>query len=296
MSAEQGRVVVGVDGSEHALRAVRWAAAEAALRRLPLRLVNAFGWEADRVVGQPALGDRYREVLLERAREGLAGAAALARREAPGVEVDTEVVVGFPIGVLGAEARAARLVVVGDRGLNRLEGLLAGSVAVALAAHGACPVVIVRGADRGATAAQAPVVVGVDGSPVSEAAIAFAHEEAVLRGAPLVAVHAWSDVVLDPALAPLLDLDAVETDERQLLAERLAGWSDKHPDVPVEQVVVREHPARALLDQAVRAQLLVVGSRGRGELAGLALGSVSNAVVHRAACPVAVVRPEPDRR
>jgi nucleotide-binding universal stress UspA family protein len=112
---------------------------------------------------------------------------------------------------------------------------------------------------------------------------------------PLIAVHTWWDPVAGPALARFLDLDAVEADERRRLDERLAGWSEKHPEVPVGRSVTRELPARALMDHAARAQLVVVGSRGRGELAGLVLGSVGNALVHGAPCPVAVVRPASGR-
>jgi nucleotide-binding universal stress UspA family protein len=280
-------VVVGVDGSADALRAVCWAADEAGRRRVPLRLVNAFGWT------EGVVGARYRGILLERARDLIATAAAIAREQTPGLEIEEQVIVGFPIGVLSAEARHAQLVVLGSRGESRIEGLLAGSVAVALAAHAACPVVVVRGRELSVDeAAGLPLVVGVDGSPVSEAAIAFAYEAAAARRAPLVAVHTWRDLVADPALAPLLDWDAIEDDERRLLAERLAGWSEKYPDVRVQRIVTRDRPAHQLLEQAAKAQLVVVGSRGRGEFAGLVLGSVSNALVHKADCPVAVVRTE----
>ncbi len=136
-----------------------------------------------------------------------------------------------------------------------------------------------------------PVVVGVDGSPTSEAAVGFAYEAAASRRVGLVAVHTWSDTVADPELAVLLDRQVIEDGERRVLAERLAGWGEKFPDVAVERVVTCDGPAHALLGRAAGAQLVVVGSRGRGEFAGLVLGSVSNALVHRAPCPVAVVRP-----
>lgn len=285
-------IVVGVDGSEQALRAVRWGAAEAERRHLPLRLVSAFAWVPDGGVGHVGLRERYWEALLERTEIRLRNGVAVAEQENPGVEIDHQVMVGAPDAVLRCEARRAQLLVVGDRGLSRVEGLFAGSVAVALAAHAACPVVVVRGVERDpADAAVLPVVVGVDGSPTSDAAVAFAYDAAASRQVRLVAVHTWWNLVVDPALAPLVDWDAIEADERQLLTERLAGWADKHPDVPVECVVARGHPTRSLLEQAGGAQLVVVGSRGRGELAGMVLGSVSNALVHRAACPVAVVRP-----
>ena len=124
----------------------------------------------------------------------------------------------------------------------------------------------------------------------SEAAVAFAVEAAALRGVPLVAVHAWHDVAVDPTMASLVDWDAVESDEREVLAERLAGLRASHPDLAVRKLVVRDRPARALVDESRGAQLVVVGSRGRGGLRGLLLGSVSQQLLHHAHCPVAVVR------
>jgi nucleotide-binding universal stress UspA family protein len=285
-------VVVGVDGSEPARRAVRWAAQEAARRGLPLRVVTAFEWMRGRPVGYVGLGESYREIMLGAARQQLAEAVRIAEQEQPALEVQSQLVVGFPIPVLTAVARQAELVVIGDRGLGGVTGLLLGSVAVALAAHAECPVVVVRG-DAETPDPSAPVVVGVDGSPASEAALAFAYEAASVRNVPLVAVHTWWDLLVDPVMAPLLDWDAIENDEREVLAERLAGWGEKHPDVRVQRLVARDRPAHALVEQSLRAQLVVVGSRGRGNVAGLVLGSVSHAVLHRAHCPVAVVRPEP---
>jgi nucleotide-binding universal stress UspA family protein len=285
-------VVVGVDGSDSALRAVRWSAAEAARRGVALRIVTAFEWPHGHPVGEVGLGRSYRDIMLDESRRHLAEAAAAAERPADGLEVEQQLVVGFPIPVLAEEARRAQLVVIGDRGLGGVTGLLLGSVATALAAHADSPVVVVRGEDPDP---MAPIVVGVDGSPVSEAALAFAYEAAAARGVPLVAVHSWRDVVVDPAAAPLVDWDAIETDEKALLAEGLAGWSEKYPDVPVQRIVPRDRAAHALVELSRRAQLVVVGSRGRGGFTGLLLGSVSHALLHRAHCPVAVVRPDTGR-
>jgi nucleotide-binding universal stress UspA family protein len=287
-------VVVGVDGSDSATGAVRWGAVEAARRRVPLRLVIGFGWPADVSEGHPYHGDAYRELLLGQARDHLAAAAAVAEHMQPGVEVEQQLIVGSPITVLGEEARRAQLVVIGDRGMSRVQGLLVGSVAVALAAHATCPVVIVRWAERESPAADAlPVVLGVDGSATSEAAIAFAFEAAAARKVSVVAVHTWSGMVFDPSVASMgIDWAAVEDAERELLARQLAGWSEKYPETFVEQLVTRDRPAHSLLEQAARAQLVVVGSRGRGEFAGLVLGSVGNAMVHQSPCPVAIVRPD----
>lgn len=286
-----GVVVVGVDGSDGALETARWAADEAARRRARIRLVHAFGWTTEVVAGHPALGEQRRDVLLDHARRHLVTAAAAVAGRAPDVPVEHELVVGHPIAVLVGESRGAELLVIGDRGLGRIGGLLLGSVAVALASHGACPVVVVRGAEL-EPPSSAPVVVGIDGSEVSERALAFAYEEAALCGAPLVAVHTWLDLVCDPAAGLLVDWAAVEAEEHAALGERLAGWARTHPDVPVRRVVTRDGPALALLTEAEGARLVVVGSRGRGGFAGLLLGSVSHAVLHRSPCPVAVVRPE----
>jgi nucleotide-binding universal stress UspA family protein len=298
MNGQRARqhVMVGVDGSDDALRAVRWGAQEAGRLGVPLRLVNAFAWDDDRATG-PSAERRYREILRRTAEGHIAAAAAVAKDSVPGVAVERQVAAGSPIEVLGTESRYALLLVLGDRGLSRVEGLLVGSVAVAMATRAACPVVVVRDGGQDVRAVSAgPVVVGVDGSSTSEAATGFAFEAAAARGVPLVAVHTWWDLVASPALAALLDIDAIQADERRRLAQLLAGWSEKYPEVRVEQSVSRDHPAQALIRLSARARLLVVGSRGRGELAGLVLGSVSHAVVHRARCPVAIVRPSASGR
>ena len=281
-------VVVGVDGSDSALDAVGWAAREADRRHLSLRVVHAFGWPDTRHVGDPGLGVDYREVLQRTAREVLAAATAAAEETVPGLAVDPQMIVGYPGAVLRSESAGARLVVLGDRGLGGFTGLLLGSVAIEVSAVAGCPVVVVRGPVP--APAEGPVVVGVDGSPTSEAAVGFAYEAAATRGVPLVAVHVWWDLMVDPTFAPMLDWDALEAEEREVLAERLAGWGEKYPDVHVQRLVMHDRPARALLEQAAGAQLVVVGTRGRGGVAGLLLGSVSHSLLHHAPCPVAVVR------
>ena len=289
--ADRRPVVAGVDGSECGLQAVRWAAAEAVRRRRPLRLVAAHAWPAGGLVGDPGLGVDPRAVVRDVVLGHLDVAAREAVHVAGNLSVERVEVTGFPERVLEAESRRAELVVVGDRGLGGFTGLLIGSVGVALAAHAACPVVVVRGAEPDQAAPlPEPVVVGVDGSPESEGALAFAFAAADLRRVPLVAVHAWWDLVVEPTMGPLVDWDAVEADEHEVLAERLAGWAEMYPDVPVRRLVVRDRPARALVEESGRSQLVVVGSRGRGGLRGMLLGSVSQALLHHAHCPVAVVR------
>ncbi len=287
-------VVVGVDGSEEALRAVRWGASEAERSRTPLRLVIAFGL----LVGDPHGGlhteERYRRVMLGRAQRYLAEAAVVAAQQQRRIEVEQQVLTGHPVSVLGLESRHARMVVIGDRGQGRVEGLLVGSVAVGLAVHALCPVVVVRGEqpDTGT----GPVVVGVAGAASDDVALAFAFDAAAARHLSLVAVHAWSDPMADPMVRTQSEVDQIGSIEGGRLADRLAGWMLKYPDVEVEQVVAEGAAARVLLDRAAHAQLLVVGSRGRGQFAGLLLGSVGHAVLHRASCPVAVIRPDPEGR
>ncbi len=284
-------VVVGVDGSECALQAVRWAAAEAGRRRLPLRLVAAYSWPGGRLVGDPGLGVDHRRVLRDLAEEQLAAAARTAAAVTPGLAVEQVPVQGLPVPVLHAESARAALVVLGDRGLGGFTGLLVGSVAVDLAAHAVCPIVVVRGPEPDPAAPRPePVVVGVGDSAASGAAVAFAFEAAALRGVPLVAVHTWRDPLVDATMAPSLDLEATTADEGEVLAERLAGWGGEYPEVSVRRLVLRDGAARALVRESASAQLLVVGSRGRSGLAGMLLGSVSQAVLHHARCPVAVVR------
>jgi len=280
-------VVVGVDGSASAYRAVEWAAGEAHRRGVGLRLVRAFSWTtADHPTGWVA---RYRDEMLDVSRRQVARALRVAADTRPDVEAEFAVEIGAPIEVLSSEARRAQLLVLGDRGLGEVAGLVLGSVAVSLAARGACPVVVVRGERAGA---DGPVVVGVDGSPVSEAALAFAFDAAAARGVDLVAVHAWSPTAIDEELASLVEWDA--SAESAVLAERLAGWGQKYPQVEVRRTVVRDGAVRALVTASAGAQLVVVGSRGRGNAAGLLLGSVSHGVLHGAHCAVAVVRPGTD--
>lgn len=285
---EPRTVLVGVDGSPSSTRAVRWGAAEAARRGIPLRLVIAFAWP-DARGRRGGEQESHRETLLSAARERLAVAAAAAVADQSGLDVEQQLLVGSPIPVLAEEARRAQVLVLGDRGLGPVEGLLVGSVAAALTPHAPCPVVVVRGAER--PPGTLPVVVGFDEH--SDAAVGFAFEAAAARRVSVVAVHSWWQPVFEPEMAAMVfDRDAIQADEEQLLAQRLVGWAGKYPGVVVERHVTGDSPATALLDQARNAQLVVVGSRGRGAFASLVLGSVGNALLHRSPCPVAVVRPE----
>jgi nucleotide-binding universal stress UspA family protein len=285
-------VVAGVDGSESALHAVRWAAYEAQRRDVPLSLVHACEIPAGY---PPGFVDWHvlHEALAAEGRSWLDRAREAAVTAVPGLAVDVVQVTAGVVPTLIKQSAGAALLVLGTRGLGGFTDLLVGSTAVELAARAHCPVVVVRGADAGT----GPVVVGVDGTPVGEAAIAFAFAEASTRGTDLVAVHAWTDLLLEVAFAggaAALDFAPLAQQAEEVLGERLAGWQEKYPDVHVTRHVVRERPSRALLRHAERAQLVVVGSRGRGGFRGLLLGSTSQHLLHHAPCPVAVVRTAPE--
>ncbi|MEH1100779.1 universal stress protein [Micromonospora sp. CPCC 205561] len=295
MSSNTGApVVVGVDGSADALDAVRVAAREAAARRRPLRVVHAFIWPLTATPLGAAEGAPAGAGLRHQAERYVAEAVAEAGRAAPEVPVTGAVVDGAATPVLLDESREAALMVLGHRGLGGFAGLLIGSVTVQLSAHALCPVLVVRGESR----ADGPVVVGVDGSECSAEAVEFAFAEASRRGAPLLAVHAWlfpSPVGPGDVLPLVYDLDALAADEERSLAESLANFAERYPDVPVRHRLMRGSPARVLVEESKTAQLVVVGARGRGPLAGLLLGSVSHAVLHHAHSPLVIVRhPERD--
>lgn len=282
-------VLVGWDGSAASRRAVRWAAEAAALRHRPLHILTVFRWplESDTVEPQAALPDT--DAGREQARELLAERAGAVRAEQPGLVVEEELADGAPARMLVERGRGAVLTVLGQRGQGGLSGLLLGSVGAQVATHAAGPVVVVPDEAVGT----GPVVVGVDGSPLSEAAIGFAFEEASWRRAGLVAVHAWmapGSGVQHDRIPRFYDLDEVVEEERRTLSESLSGWRAKYPDVPVRPVLAHGTPVSQLLDESAGARLLVVGSRGRGGFTGLLLGSTSRSLLHRARCPVAVVR------
>jgi nucleotide-binding universal stress UspA family protein len=285
-------IVVGVDGSTSALHAVRWAAGEAVRRGLPLRFVHVYstpvglpGGIIEPAVVQDALRERGRQWLDE------------ARQEAAAVSDDLHpsqtLAAASIVPMLVKESRTASMLVLGTRGLGGFAELLIGSTAVTLAGRTQCPMVVVRGEES----VHGPVVVGVDGLPTSEAAVAFAFAQASLHDADLVAVHTWVDPVADTLLLghpEPPDFAPARQRAHETLAERLAGWQEKYPDVHVTREVVRDHPSPALLRHAQSARLMVVGTRGRGGFSGLVLGSTGQHLLHHAPCPVAVVRTEPD--
>lgn len=289
-------IVVGVDGSDSAVDAANWAASEAARQHCELRLVHAFTLPIS--AGYPYYYDGYPDdlhpVLRETGRRLVEQLGADLKRTHPDLAVTTQVVYERPAVALRQASERARLTAVGSGNTGRVHGVLLGSVALALASTNPAPVAVIH---HGQTATQTgPVVVGVDGSHTSDAAVAFAFNAASTRGTHLVAVHVWDDIIVPGSRQLqnlLLNPARIEQEERALLAERIAGWAGKYPDVSVEQTLVEGRAVTSLLDFASAAQLMVVGSHGRGGFAGMLLGSTSHSLIIHSACPLVVVRSHP---
>jgi nucleotide-binding universal stress UspA family protein len=284
-------VVVGVDGSSVSKVAVDWAARDAARRGVALKLVNVLVPPAVMAFPEVPMPAGYLD-WQEEAGAKLLEAARATVEQAVGdtpVEVSTDMIAGPAVPVLEELSTEAQMIVVGCRGRGTLARSLLGSISTGLAHHAHCPVAIIHDEDPLMPhPSQAPVVVGVDGSPASEYALAIAFEQASFRGVDLVAVHAWGDTGM--LEFPGTDWSTLQEVGEQTLSERLAGWRERYPDVLVRRVVVPDRPAHQLIEQSESAQLLVVGSHGRGGFAGMLLGSVSTAVLHSARMPVIIAR------
>ncbi|MCH9668737.1 MAG: universal stress protein [Actinomycetia bacterium] len=293
MSTQAGAlgIVVGVDGSAPSRVAIDWAARTAALRRAPLTLVYVLPGGTVQSWIQVPLPAAFFEDEEKAAREALSDAQSVAEAATAGVDglrFDQKVLSGQPVQLLADLSKDADMIVVGKRGMGKWERRILGSVSSGVVQHAHCPVAVIHDEDPLIPhPAQAPVVVGIDGSPASELATALAFDEASRRGVDLVAVHTWSDAGYE---LPGAGWNEIQPEEDMLLAERLAGWQERYPDVTVRRVVHRDRPSRGLLEEAKRAQLLVVGSHGRGGFAGMLLGSVGLQVVQGARIPVIVAR------
>lgn len=287
--AERG-IVVGVDGSPESHAAVRWAAQEAVLRRRPVTLLHVVAPIVVTWPIEPVITGFY-EWQEDNATEVLKQSQETLHSEvegSPSPEVHLELRHDGIMTELSSASESADMIVVGSRGLGPVGGAVLGSVSRALLHHARCPVIVAREGVVRRPDRNLPVLLGIDGSPASEAATAFAFEEASRRGVELVALHAWSDVAVFPVLG--MDWHTYEQQGHEVLGERLAGWQEAYPDVRISRRIVCDKPARWLIDESKHAQLVVVGSRGRGGISSMLLGSVSTAVAESATTPVAVVR------
>lgn len=280
-------IVVGVDGTASSDAALRFACGEAAARRLPLAILHAWqpfpAYATSGLMGPGPVSPAPVE-MAEAGQRVLDDAAAVV--DSLGVfVVHEEYLIEAPAPAALTEAsESALLVVVGGRDRDRHEPGWLGPVPIRLAAKGHCPIVVVpSGANL-----TGGVVVGVDGSALSEDALGFAYDQASRRKSPLTAIHAFA-VASPPAGLDVSLFADRRADAQRQLSEALSGWSDKFPDVVVHQVVTDEPPVRALRAASTTASLVVVGTHGRGFLLRHVLGSVSSALLRISDCPVAVV-------
>ena len=285
-------IVVAVDGSPASDAATCWAARDAALKNVPLTVVSVVTTPTATFPPVPypdSLGVR----LEDQGRKAAADAVKIAEDAMPTdrkVAVMSEVVFSTPARALVKMSDEAEMIVVGSSGKGVLARGVLGSVSSSVVRHANCPVAVIRDEDLLMPDPQhAPVLVGIDGSPASELATEIAFGQASRRAVELIALHAWSDV---PAFdLEGLDWSALVSAEERTFADSLVGWQERYPNVTVQRVVVCDEPARQLIEKSQSAQLVVVGSHGRGGFDRLMLGSVSNTVLHSVRIPVIVARP-----
>jgi nucleotide-binding universal stress UspA family protein len=283
-------IVAATDGSEEALRAVDWAAREAVLRGAPLRIVAAPGLlprMAD--TEDPSQYPNVSETIRQNTDIALTAAAERAAKAAPDLLIDTDHLEGGPADAVTESASGALMLVVGSRGVGAFTAMILGSVSQYVSAHATCPVVVVR---EETTAAHRQVGVGIGDPARSAAALAFAFEEAALRKASLIAVHAWDSPYSQIGAATWAlatpGRPALEEEAARQLDGLLADWQGKYPDVQVSHDFVHAHPGRALVGLSARADLVVLGRHmTHGALPGP--GAVRHAVLNHAHGPIVTV-------
>lgn len=295
-STKKYGVLVGVDGSPEAHAALRWGLREAQLRGVGLTAIGA--WLP--ITPLPLSGGAAEEEITihEDASRAHVNDAFAAIGDTGGVEVTREIVRGPAAATLLERSSEADVIVLGSRGLGGFGDLLLGSVSRQVTSHSDCPVVVIPPTDETDAEAEPSdeagrVVVGVDTANTAAGALGFAFEQAARRGVGLTAIHTWEPAVADATLigTPVVTLfEDVGDDEVRATATLLKTWRERYPEVDVRQRVVAGRPAPELINSSAGAELLVVGSRGRGGFVGLLLGSTSHTVLHHAKCPVAVVR------
>ena len=282
-------IVVGVDGSEQSTAAVRWAAHEAHRRHTQLRVVHAWVWPLYRVPLGPAPGAPPGAGLRAAAESVLAAAGGTAHAVAEDLPVETSLEVGNSVSVLLRAAEGAALLVVGNRGLGGFTGLLLGSTGIAVSARARCPVVVVRGDEHGGE----PVVVGIDGSANTDTVLACAVEEASLRRAGLLLVHSFTISLERHHLEARGYADAFAEGRghgQALLDAAVHRLACDAPDLAVTVRLTDRSAAHELVDASTSAQLVVVGSHGAGQVAGMLVGSTAHALIHHSSCPVLLSR------
>lgn len=288
------KIIVGTDMSGRAQQAVEWAAERAAIRGVPLVIVLALPEvpipKRSRLFDAMVTGD-YRGYLEENARHKLVELTDAVREAHPDLVVETAVEEGLASYVLAQASKKAHLVVVGARGAHAPVTVRAlGGTADAVVAHAHGPVAVVT--DHGSPAPDGPVVVGVDDSPESDAALALAAAEAASRGVPLKAIHAWD---LAPWMMGPMGVTAMQSAPpvsqlKERIEEIVKPVVDAHPGLEWSVEVIEARPSAALAEASRGASELVVGSRGLGGFTGLLLGSTSKEVLRDADCPVIVTR------
>jgi nucleotide-binding universal stress UspA family protein len=282
-------IVVGVDGSAPSQAAVCWAARDAAMRNVPLTLVHMLNAFVPTFPQIPLPGGIavWQEDDGRQALEHAVKIAEEAVKTERKIAITSELKSSPPVRTLVDLSEESEMVVVGCNGRGVVGRVLLGSVSSGVVRSARCPVAVIGDADPLMPhPEQAPVLVGIDCSPASDLATAIAFDEASRRGVELRALHAWSDVAV--FAGPMVEW---APEAERSLAEYLAGWQERYPDVKVHRLIAFDHPARQLIEESVSAQLVVVGSHGRGGITGMLLGSVSNAVVHSIRVPVIVARP-----
>ncbi|MER8044657.1 universal stress protein [Streptomyces sp. NPDC094032] len=280
------QVTVGLDGSAESLAAVRWAAREAVLREVPLRMVQVEEWpEAVELTGAATLAAESRSTRL------LQDAADRVREDHCGLEVFTERARGRASEVLTAAVKAADLTVLGSRGLGAAVGFLVGSVSLAVVGAAGRPVVLVRAEDGWGARADGGIVVGVDIYHPCEALLAFGCAEGARTGLPVRFVHSWT-LPASYAYATLVNPGLGEELGGRLLGgldDLLVPWRRRYPGVAMTATAVEGSAAYHLVAASRRARLVVVGRRSRRVPLGPHLGHVAHAVIHHSPAPVAVV-------
>lgn len=289
-------IVVGIDGSEGSKRALEWACAET--RRDPSVTITAVAaWLSSIPVSSPWFAGYDLPVDLTESTADMLKATvdAVVHDRYTGVAVRQRVVCGSAAATLIAEGATADLLVVGTRGLGGFKGLLLGSISHQVVTHAPCPVVVVPPPTvRHPDETMNVIVVGVDGSKNSNAALRWAAKRAQTTGQQIHAVYGWQypPIMYATAGTGVSFEDQYDHDARELVQGFISA-ADLPADVTVVPVVRHGSPADALIEDANRADLLVVGARGNEGFTGLLLGSVANAVAHRTPCPLAVIR-DPD--